>query len=778
MRNQPIRPVVLAVLAALSSPLAHADDRTELGTVVITGEGDKLGAGYIQPEDSVKSRSNVTRASLEKSSPTSNIYQDLNMLPGVNASSYDATGMFGGALTVRGFNSDQLGVTINGVPVNDSGSFSVYPQEYVENENLCQAFVTQGSTDTDAPHVGATGGNIGFVTCDPENQRRVRFAQTVGSNELSRTYLRGDTGRFADDKAKAFLSYSHSRVEKWKGPGAAVRDHIDTGMRYDLSTGSYINASLLYSREVANNFLNPTLAQLNANGYNADYSPTFTPGHLPPVNGTAQNESGPNPAYYQLAINPFENAIFKVDGIFQLSDSTKLKIQPYYWYGYGTGGTQQTTLKENGFYNAATGALNGTKDLNGDGDTLDKILVASSSLTKTNRPGITLAVSKTLDNHQIDTGVWFERAEHRQTKPATSVDQNGNPASQWLDSNLITRPDGSLYQGRDWDTISTAWQFFAQDSINLLKDDLNVTAGLRTPSVTRDFTNNASEGSGISNVGYHLKQTYSDVLPSVGFRYNFTPAHQVFANVTKNFRAPPNFAFAPTGNNVSVVNGQVVLSSNVKAETAINTDVGYRYQGTAFTFSGTLFDVEYKDRQANAYDPVTQKSVYTNAGDVHNWGTELELGTTPVAGWSVYTSFTINRSEIKSNLQTAASTTLATQGKEFPLTPRWMAALSLQYAQGPFYARTNVKHTGKQFATLVNDEVVPEYTLVDFDAGYRFPNMGWLKNPTIKFNLSNIFNTSYRVPSGLQPTAADSSNPVRYYLGAPRGVALTLQTDL
>jgi iron complex outermembrane receptor protein len=175
---------------------------------------------------------------------------------------------------------------------------------------------------------------------------------------------------------------------------------------------------------------------------------------------------------------------------------------------------------------------------------------------------------------------------------------------------------------------------------------------------------------------------------------------------------------------------------------------------------------------------VTQKSVNINAGDVHTWGGEIELGTVPVKGWSAYASFTSNHSEIKNNLDwknNGTVTPLQLQGNDFPMTPRWMAALSLQYAPGAWYVRTDVKHTGKQFATLVNDEVVPEYTTVDLDAGYRFGNMGVLKNPTIKLNVSNMFNTSYRIPTSSKVNAADT---VRYNLGAPRSAAVTLQVDL
>ena len=106
------------------------DDNVRLGTIVIVGEGGKLGAGQMLNEDSVKGRSTVTKAATEKNLATGNPFQALALLPSVNTFNHDATGLFGGGLTVRGFAADQMGFTINGVPVNDSGNFAVYPQEY------------------------------------------------------------------------------------------------------------------------------------------------------------------------------------------------------------------------------------------------------------------------------------------------------------------------------------------------------------------------------------------------------------------------------------------------------------------------------------------------------------------------------------------------------------------------------------------------------------------------------------------------------------------------
>lgn len=267
---------VACQLACFGISTAHAQSAE--GTVspsTVTVTGKKVGMGLMVQEDAPKARSTVTAEELAKQRPTGNAYDALTLLPSVNTYGYDATGLFGGGLAMRGFNSDQIGATVNGVPVNDSGNFAVFPQEYVDQENTCSQFVTQGSTDVDSPQVGATGGNFGITTCDPEDKFRVRVMQTLGQLNLAKSYVRVDTGRFANDKAKAFMSVSNAQADKWKGKGKADRTHVDVGFNYDWNRFNYIHASIGYNRAINNNFRSLTLKELATEGYDADYSSTY-----------------------------------------------------------------------------------------------------------------------------------------------------------------------------------------------------------------------------------------------------------------------------------------------------------------------------------------------------------------------------------------------------------------------------------------------------------------------------------------------------------------------
>lgn len=760
--------VCLGAAHAQTKEAEVSNDPVDSKQITITGK--KAGQGLLIQEVVPKARSTVTAEELAKQRSSGNAYSALELLPAVNSYSQDATGLFGGGLTLRGFNSDQIGATINGVPVNDSGNFAVFPQEYVDQENTCSVYVTQGSTDVDSPQVGATGGNFGINTCDPSKERKVRVAQSVGSLNYTRTFVRFDSGLWNDGKSRIFASASHTESNKFKGEGRAYRDHVDVGFRTDFDKFNSISATVLYNRAINNNIYNPTFSEIQRFGPNLDYATTFV-GHVRPVNGTRQvDPSATNAAnFYKLSYNPFENIIASATAKFRIGENTDIKVVPYYWFGFGTGGTQQRVLSESAFLNPATGTNTARADINGDGDTLDSVIVANSNFTRTNRPGITTSVTHYIDNHTILAGFWYERASHEQYGPAVRVDNQGNPFDPFLTHGQILRPDGTPFQSRDQKTISTGYQFFAQDTISLLNDQLTVNAGVRAATLQRDFDNYPNELT--SRVAYNIKRSYSKLLPQLGARYQIDNSNQLFASLARNFKAPPNFAFQ----GLNVVNGSPVLPVDVKAETSYNLDVGYRLQTDDLTAQFTVYAVDFKNRQANQFDPESNTSVLSNVGKVKTKGFELEIGNTPKNGWALYGSVGYADSELKDDLRISATSFLPIAGNTLPLTPAWKVGTSLGYEAASWYARIKAKYTSTQQATLANDQKAPAYTVTGLDAGYQFPNTTWLKKPTIRLSISNLFNETYRNPTS-QGVNNAAANP-RYYIGAPRFTSVTFQGD-
>jgi iron complex outermembrane receptor protein len=802
MKKFPLSLISLALLALGSA--AHAQQASEVGKITVTGEGDKLGTGLLIDEDTPKAKSTVTKAQIDKLRSSGNPFQAMALLPGVNSNSQDATGLFGGNLRVRGFNSDQMGFTINGAPVNDSGSFSVFPQEYSDAENLCEIFVTQGATDTEAPHIGASGGNVGVNTCGAKDAAGGKVAFSAGSLNYTRMFLRGDTGKIGG--FKGYLSASKTEASKWKGSGKADRQHIDAGAEYDMGKVKF-SGSMLWNKAVNNNLRTLTLAQLASEGYYADYA-TTPPQHLTGVNGTKQTETF-GTAYYGYSLNPFENYLITTKANIQITPALRVDVAPYFWYGYGTGGTQQTTVTEGLGSNRIHGGLG---DINGDGDALDQVMIYRGSVTKTNRPGVNLTASYTLDNQRILAGLWYERARHRQTAPGTTFTNGGQIADLWLanESALLHYADGSLYQNRDVLTISTGESAFVQDTIDLFNSKVQVTPAVSYRRINRDFNNYAASGAnsayttsalnGSTAAPYSINRTYSDVLPSLAASFQVTPEAQVFTSLSKNFKAPGNFSFFNLANGVTIANGVGTAASlaplTVKQETSVNLDMGARYKTSLFKASATAFLVKFKDRIASSFDPATATTHDFNVGSSTVKGLEVEAGTAPIGGFSAYASATYTKSTIDKNMPAAGTLGNVTAyfpvtGVQFPDTPKGMAALSLQYTTGPLLVNLAGKYTSRRNITLVGDQSLAGYTTFDLNAALQLPSDRLFKNPTLRLNVSNItskqfllansgsgssintntfafVNNGVTVPAGFAPAV---------YGGAPRFTSITLQSD-
>jgi iron complex outermembrane receptor protein len=232
--------------------------------------------------------------------------------------------------------------------------------------------------------------------------------------------------------------------------------------------------------------------------------------------------------------------------------------------------------------------------------------------------------------------------------------------------------------------------------------------------------------------------------------------------------------------------GATLRNPAVGMETSTNMDFGYRMQTESTTMSGSVFMVNYRNRIASAFDPATALSVDYNVGDVSVKGVELEAGQKLNKNFSLYGSMTYTESTMKQDLKLSSSLTEATSGKSMPDTPKWMAAMALSYKEGPWFGQLTAKYTGKAFSTLVNDQQMNSYTLMNLAAGYKFPSTGFFKTPEVRVNVDNLTNTDYQrisSPSGSQFTVRSlplgtlaGSNP-SYYIGAPRFVSVTLRSD-
>ena len=69
----------------------------------------------------------------------------------------DAFGSSGGDISIRGFDSQRVALLLDGVPLNDSGNYAIFPNQQLDSDLIERATVNLGTTDVDSPTAAAAG---------------------------------------------------------------------------------------------------------------------------------------------------------------------------------------------------------------------------------------------------------------------------------------------------------------------------------------------------------------------------------------------------------------------------------------------------------------------------------------------------------------------------------------------------------------------------------------------------------------------------------------------
>jgi len=742
----------------MSHGIAMADT-SDVGTIGVEGKAT-AGGGYMVQEESIKARSTVTKEALDKQTATGNAVDKLKYTPGLNISSEDATGLSGFRFTMRGMNSDQVGMSVDGMPINDSGNYALYSNLLGDPENIDQIFVTQGSSEADGPHIGSSGGNIGLVTIRPTKDSGVFVKQVVGSNGTMKSFARVNTGEI--DGFSSWLSTSHEEGQMWRGSGAVRADKVEWDSFFDMGSGNTANLIIKYHEQENNSYSQLTKSQFEQYGRKYDPYPA-----VPTVGSNGKLSS-----YYDLAQNPFKTVTAVLNTQFKLADNLALSVIPYYYYGNGSGvGSSAYALNSGsnvgGVYNL--GNQPSAANFNADGSSTTGVYYRPS-ITQTWRPGITTKLNWDLGDHSLQFGYWYEQARQSQTQPFIRLKSNGKPENIWADTDYVVDANGNEVQGRDRYTTTPAQKVWTQDTW-YLTPDWTLVAGLAYMNVKREGDNHGS----ITEQAGTRSQTYNKLLPNLGLKYQIDEDNQAFYNLTRNMRIPQNYVLYDKG----------VGSIDSKPETSWNQELGWRYTRPDMTLAATLFYMQFKNRQLSSQD-VNGDSADINAGTVINKGLELEWSGLLPHNFNYYTSYTYTRATQQDDLTVfnkGVAITLPTAGKQFANVPTNMLAANIGYDNGKYYGTFGGKLTSKLYGDLTNDESIPGRTVFNLGAGIYLPvDKHIVKSATLRLNVDNLFDKKYL--DGVYTTKINSvayngfrDGDPAYIVGLERTVTVSLEAN-
>ena len=566
-------------VAALSAPaFAQSTGSIEFEKeIIVTGArtGTQAVAGVSVP-DTAKAKAVLTQENIERQNPGQTILDTINQIPGVSFQNNDAYGSSGGTLNIRGFSSDRVSLTFDGVPLNDSGNYAVYSNQQIDPELIEQVNVNLGTTDVDSPTASAAGGTVNYLTKKPDHDFGAMLSGSAGQFDFMRMFAKIETGDLTSSGLRAWISGSRATNDNpFNNYGKVNKQQYNFRVYQPLSGDDFISLAGHWNQN-RNNFFGSLPLRLDANRTVGSASSNRFPANAserqylinfpcliaPGVAGTADVQSTCG-TEFDRRYNPSNTGNIRINSRFTLSDSLVLTVDPSYQYVKANGGgtvTAQEGLRDinpsGGTANVATcrttpssdtnacftGYLGGTpflgRDLNGDGDALDAVTVIAPSQTQTHRIGVIAGLRWEMDdNNTFRVNYTFDRARHRQTGEVGLLQVNGEPVDVFPVNSGVKDSTGTVLQKRDRLSFAILNQFSAEYRGELMDERLVVNAGVRLPFFKRDLTNNCFTSSAGGFVECFGANTSLNVVAQALNPYSVTTASN--GALTVSGWAPP-----------------------------------------------------------------------------------------------------------------------------------------------------------------------------------------------------------------------------------------------
>jgi iron complex outermembrane receptor protein len=755
-------PVPAAPASADAAAPADAGD----GAAPADGAGGEivvLGFGRGRQEQT------VSQADIARLTPGSTPFKAIEKLPGVQYQAADPFGAYEWAvrISLRGFNQNQLGFTLDNVPLGDMSYGNVnglHISRAIISENVGRTVVAQGAGALGTASTSNLGGTIQFYSDDPHHELGVAASGTGGSDNTYRGYVRVDSGDMG--AVRGYLSYSYLHTDKWRGDGPQYQHQVNAKLVGDLGDIGTLSGFFNFSARRETDYQDVSLDLINRVGWDRAYKidnvrPDYNLAKaiaLAYQNGTAfpAPYTNPDDVYYDAG-GLRNDYLGGATADLNLAPGLTAKITGYYHQNKGQGSWITP------YAPTPAGAL----DQDGNPITNPAPLSFRTTEYAIHRGGVVGALTYERGINTLQIGGWYEHNKFNQARRYYGLanDSFNRDTLGFQDHPFLTQ-----YQGR---FRTDTYQYHVEDTVKLFDDALVLSGGWK--GVRVDNQANVITGP-LASGKIDAKDWFQ---PQVSVVYHVTPTTELFADYTENMRA---FVSALTSGPFSTTQaGFNALKNNLKPERSKTYEGGVRYHAGPFQASAVGYYIDFTNRLmafANGSGIAGNPAILNNVGSVHAWGAEVSAyyKLTPV--FSLFANYSYNRSKYEDDVVLSDGTIYAhTKGKNVIDAPENMLKGELVYDDGSIFGRIGGDYMSKRYFSYENNLVAKGRLVADASIGYRFNGSGWMKNISIEGSVTNLTNKKYISTvntNNVQVNGSDFDNP-NFMLGAPRQWFVTLK---
>ncbi len=703
----------------------------------------------------------------------------LKSTPGVYATKKG--GGFGdGRINLRGFDSNNIGVLINGVPVNDMENGKVYWSNWAGLSDVTRTMQVQRGLGASRLAISSVGGTINIITKSTDAKKGGSIYYAMGNNGYFKTGFTLSTGMYENGwavtvsgnrtvgegyvngtnfeawsyflniskrlKNKQRLSFTAFGAPQWhnqRGAQQLIQTYRDNphGIRYNAGMG-YRNGKVYNT----------------GYGYNQYHKPQLSLNHSWQIN---RNTSWSTAVYASIARG----------GGRRVSGEGKNMLS----FNYPVGSpTAETLLTPEGYLD-----YDAVAEINQNSQTGSKAVITMSTNSH-DWYGLLSSLNMDIKDFKITAGVdgRYYRGYH-----FTKIDDLLGGEYFLDDANVNRSADTPLHEGDKisyYNLTDVMWQgLFAQ--AEYVKENMSgflSAAGSNTGYKRTDYFKYQPENQTTDWVyffGYSVKG---------GFNYNFTKNHNAFINGGYFTRAPFSKAvFMNYGN---------TINKDAKPQRVFSAELGYGYRSELMRADVTLYRTSWLDKTITRNLGNNEFANITGLDALHQ-GIEAELKIYPIEKLDVRLMVSVGDWKWADDVKAAlfdenqqfvdsvtiyagnihvgdAAQTTAAIGVNYEVLPKLKIGFDYNYYDRLF-AQYDIEDRTKKSLSGVDAWQMPDYHLIDFNVKYSF-KIGKLRS-TFYGKINNLLDTEYIADATDLGDAVGS--PVYYGFGRTWSIALKVK---
>ena len=685
-------------------------------------------------EDKPFSFSTVRKEEIEPN----NLGQDLPFLlrysPSLVVSSDAGAGVGYTGLRIRGSDPTRINVNINGIPINDSESQSVFWVNMPDFASSVEDIQIQRGVGTSTSGTGAFGGTIGINTHKIRRDNYLDVTAGIGSfgtNKISAklgTGLLNNTffidGRVSFINSKGHIDRASSDLSSYYVSVGKITDN--STIRFDYFSGQEetYQAWNGVPKSKYDNDPQAMLDHFNNNGYSDLDSPIIVNTDNQNVYSTVIVQDSTNfidadPTQYNYYT--FENEIDRYQ-------------QDHYQLHWGTNRDDYFESNISLHYTRGEGYFEQFKL----GETLSEygLIDIQDTLTNNDVTEANLVRRKWLKNHfygAVANFKWNFTEQLNLHWGSAFHRYNGNHLGKIHAWDIQSRIDPTAsYYNNDGDKSDAST--FLKLSYQL--DKLSLFGDIQYRFVSYQVV-----GRDDDLVVHDFKDNLNFINPKLGLSYMINDENQLYGSASVGNREPDRNDY------LSVPEGTFP-----KSEQMIDYELGLRSRYEKLAFGVNLYYMDYKDQLVITGElNDVGATLRSNVPESYRAGIEAEVGFELAEKIDVYANTTFSQNKIASfdeklfDYGTGDQVIITYTDTDIALSPNIISAFGLNYRPiKGLQLGVQSKYVSSQFLdnTSNSQRSLDAYFLTGITAGYK---MKWKKLKNLRFNaqVNNLFNAKY-----------------------------------